>query len=165
MTFCLTLASFPQGSYSTSGQASCTPCPAGQSCADPAVNPVNCVGGTFAPPGSVVCKGCPAGFKCSSPSGRPEACPSGHISGSNQTSCSPCSQGKFCPAGNQAEQNCPFGTYSEAVRSLILARRVILSQIFQLVFLSREQPLVCRAQRAVNAQMASNPTVSLERTR
>ena len=40
------------GTYSTVGQVTCTDCPTGQSCHDPAAAPVNCVAGYYSP---VVC--------------------------------------------------------------------------------------------------------------
>lgn len=52
------------GYYWNSG--TCTICPAGNACPDPAIlSPISCPGGTYAPvAGMKECLKCPGGFKC-----------------------------------------------------------------------------------------------------
>ena len=43
----------PPGTYSGAGAGLCSPCPAGKSCADPSVTPVDCANGYYSTGGTV----------------------------------------------------------------------------------------------------------------
>ena len=109
------MLSFPiSGTYSTAASQSCTSCPAGQFCADPASLPVNCPAGTFSTGGAAVCTLCPAGWKCPDATGVMSAvCLEGTYSAGNQTDCTDCPAGFACPYTDSDEMlTCVAGTYS-----------------------------------------------------
>ena len=72
------------GDYNTlEGQAACTKCPAGYSCADAAGAPQPCSPGSYSLGGGDECVACPAGHFCSSTGNAPARCENGTYSLSN----------------------------------------------------------------------------------
>lgn len=118
------------GYYSFEGSVSCTPCPLGYDCTNPA-NPVKCALGYYTPKQGDACTLCLAGFYCPSPEVI-YPCPVGTSQPSmGQISCTPCSNGEYadtlgstscktCPAGFKCSESshtpvaCTIGTYSDS---------------------------------------------------
>ena len=69
------------GNYSSAESASCSPCPAGKTCFDPAVAPEDCAEGYYSNIGDGSCSLCQLGYK----------------SFPNGTGCVPCNPGFYCP--------------------------------------------------------------------
>lgn len=118
--------------YSREGSESCSICPLGYTCADPAQSPQQCSTGTYsASYGSTSCTTCPAGHYCPRPNVDAIPCPKGTYSSSGQSQCTKCSPGTYasmegstscasCPAGSKCPTPgldpipCPFGMYSSS---------------------------------------------------
>ena len=74
------------GEYVLSG--SCTPCPAGFYCDDPATGKVACADGKYqTSTGQSTCDDCPAGQECPSKSGSPSDCVAGYFSPLGSSTC------------------------------------------------------------------------------
>ena len=67
----------------------CTPCPAGYSCADPAIGAVVCNNGTYqTATGQSSCDDCPAGQECPTSDGAAIDCDAGYFSPLGSSVCS-----------------------------------------------------------------------------
>ena len=64
------------------------PCPAGYSCADPAIGAVECEDGTYQTlTGQTSCDDCPAGTECPTTYGTPVDCDAGYFSPPGSSTC------------------------------------------------------------------------------
>ena len=106
----------PEGSFSLSGAASCTPCPAGHRCPyrDQA-SAFPCRMGETAEESQGFCSPCPPGRQCPSTSdmSRITKCEPGTFSTGGQAFCTPCPPGFACGYTTAADmQECPPGYFS-----------------------------------------------------
>ena len=85
----------PLGSYCPMNSSRPTFCKAGETCSNPARDPVPCALGYYASEGDLTCKACPAGMQCPS-SLSPLACPRGSFSLEGHAFCTPCPAGFAC---------------------------------------------------------------------
>ena len=102
------------GTYATLGSDTCTPCPTGFSCANPASSPVACDSGYYSPSGIHICSPCPAGYECWDATVNPVACDSGEYSLHGSANCTSCPAGYHCPTTSASPALCPNGFYSAA---------------------------------------------------
>ena len=106
----------PEGSFSLSGAAACTPCPAGHRCPYRDKNTAfPCRLGETAEEGQGFCSPCPPGRQCPSTSdmSRITRCELGTYSTGGQAFCTPCPPGFACGYTTADDmQECPAGTFS-----------------------------------------------------
>lgn len=101
------------GTYSLSGAASCTSCPAGWACpSTTGVAVVACTPGQYSLANATACTDCPAGSACASTTSLPVACTSGFCSYTKATTCTRCPAGSYCTSTTAAPIACPSGFYS-----------------------------------------------------
>mmetsp|Transcript_6632 Transcript_6632/g.24821 ORF Transcript_6632/g.24821 Transcript_6632/m.24821 type:complete len:4721 (-) Transcript_6632:61-14223(-) len=123
--------SLPNIAYN-SGQTSCTPCPAGFSCASVTARPVPCTAGQYSLEGEDTCTDCPSGQYCPFADQSPIDCPRGTFSsgaaaactgctsptqyttGTQSTACEACPDTSTCLNPSADPQACPVGSYIDA---------------------------------------------------
>ena len=116
---------------SLEGAESCTTCPAGYSCNDPALPAEACPAGTYTLGGAWNCTVCPAGYSCASVSAPPTGCAWNSYSLEGSTGCALCpanyrcanqsalphlcdvEQGYYSPEGTTYCVECPSGSACE----------------------------------------------------
>lgn len=98
----------PDGSYSKSGELTCTICPAGKRCSE--YGEFDCTGGTYSLEGENTCTNCPLDHKCPAPCSAPIRCEPGEYAPAGRSVCTVCPEGKACALG--VETACPTGEYS-----------------------------------------------------
>ena len=99
----------PAGQYNTTtGNSSCTTCPAGYSCSG-GPNITQCQGGTYSAAGSSSCKQCSAGTYSNAGASSCKQCSAGTFSLAGANICTNCAIGKYSAAGASACESCPVG--------------------------------------------------------
>ena len=85
----------PNGTFSSTGQDKCTPCPVGYYCpSESTTSPVPCAVGTYAnETQSISCGDCPPGYSCKNTSDTPVLCADGTFSPGGRSEC------QVCPGG------------------------------------------------------------------
>ena len=115
------------------GSVSCSACPVGYYCPDPASSPVKCsigfislggvvplnctlcAAGTQSNAANSACIACASGYSCGSPILGPQACPAGtYAISQNSTACLSCPGGYYCPLATSSPISCPTGYFSSS---------------------------------------------------